>query len=85
LAATKSIADGDTGAAADAGGGVHGAVGDVFGNREGVGVGRAAGAHGDKAAGLDDAVEGGAVDDEVFDERKGLCAPGLEGERVAVL
>jgi len=34
---------------------------------------------------LDDAVEGGAVDDEVFDERKGLCAPGLEGERVAVL
>ena len=57
----------------------------VFGHRNGVGIGRAARVDGDETAGLDDAVERAAVDDQVFDERKRLGAPGLDGDRLAVL
>ena len=39
----------------------------------------------DVAAGGDDAVEGGAVDDQVLDDRESFGAPGLEVEHVAVL
>ena len=39
----------------------------------------------DVAAGLDDAVEGAAVDDEVLDHREGRGAPRLDDDRVAVL
>ena len=45
----------------------------------------AAGRDRDEAAGLDDAVEGAAVDHQVLDHREGLGAPGLEVELVAVL
>ena len=54
-------------AAADARGGVHRGVGRLLRHQDEVGVGRAAGGRGDVAAGLDDAVERAAVDDEVAD------------------
>ena len=76
---------GDAGAAADAGGGVHGAVGLLFGNEDGIAVGRAAGGGGDVTAGGDQAVEGAAVHHEIFDNRKCFGAPRLEIELVAVL
>ncbi len=41
-----------------------------FGTGEVVGLGRRAGRRGDEAAGLDDAVERAAVDDEVLDDRE---------------
>jgi hypothetical protein len=53
--------------------------------RDGVAVLGAPGAHGDEAAGLDDAVEGAAVDGEVLDDRERGGAPGLDGDLVAVL
>src|SRR5215211_3820719 len=37
------------------------------------------------AAGLDDAVQRAAVDDEILDDREGPGAPRLERQRVAVL
>ena len=77
-------AGGDAGSAADAGGGVHGAVGDLFGDGDGVAVGSAAGGDGDVAAGGDDAVEGAAVDHQVLDDGEGVGAPGLQVEFVAV-
>ncbi len=64
-------AGGDAGAAADALGGVHRELGDLA---SAIGtafaVGRAAGAHRDEAAGLDDAVEGAAIDHQVLDDRE---------------
>ena len=71
--------------AADALGGVHRAVGDVLGNRDAVGLGRAARVRGDEAARLDDAVEGRAVHHQVFQDGKARCPPRLEDECVAVL
>ena len=41
--------------------------------------------HGDEAAGLDDPVEGRAVDDQILDNREGPCAPGFDDDLVAVL
>ena len=40
---------------------------------------------GDVAAGLDDAVEGAAVDDEVLDHREARGPPRLDGDLVAVV
>ena len=78
------LADRDAGAAADAGGGVHGAVRGRLGNREGVAVGRAAGVHRNEAAGLDDAIEGAAVGHQVLDDGEGLRPPRFDGNRIAV-
>ena len=46
-------------------------VGVLLRHRDGVRVGRRAGRRGDEAAGLDDPVERGAVDDQVLDDREG--------------
>ncbi len=73
------------GSATDAGGGVHGLVGDGFWNGNGVGVGRGAAALADVAAGLNDAVEGAAVGDEVAHDRKGIGAKWLDRDGFAVL
>ncbi len=75
---------GDAGATTDTGGGIHRGVGGLFWNGNGVGIDGATGAGGDEAAGLDDAVEGTAIDDEVFDDGQGLGAPGLDGDGLAV-
>jgi hypothetical protein len=77
-------AGGDAGAAADAGGRVHGGVGLGLGDRDRVAVGAAAGAHAHEAAGRDDAVEGAAVDHEVAHDRDGARAPRLDEDLVAV-
>ena len=58
---------------------------DVLRDQDGVAVRRAAGVDRDVAAGRDDAVERAAIDDEVLDDREGLGAPRLDGDRVAVL
>ena len=65
----------DTGTASDALRGIHGEVGRAFVDRYGAGVGGRAGCGTDVASGLNDGVESGAVDDEVFDDREGFGAP----------
>ncbi len=75
---------GDAGPATDTGGGIHGGIGGLFGNGDGVGVDGASGTGGDESAGLDDAVEGGTVDDEVLNDGKGFGAPGLDGDGFTV-
>ena len=65
-------------AAADARGRVHRRVGRLLRHEDEVGVGRGAGRRGDVAAGLDDAVERGAVDAEVLDDRERGRAPRLD-------
>lgn len=75
---------GDTGTATDAGGGIHGEISVFLGNRYGVAIGGTACGRSDETAGGDDAVEGTAIDSEVFDHRKCFGTPGLEVEHVAV-
>src|SRR3546814_16346649 len=77
-------AGGDAGTAADARRGVHGRVGRLLGHGDEVGVGRRARGGGDVAAGLDDAVERGPVDDEVAQHGEGGCTPGLDVDVLAV-
>src|ERR1039458_4437554 len=78
-------AHGDAGAAADAGGRVHGALGVLPAHYHGVAVGGAAGGDGDVPAGGDNSVEGGAVHHEVLDHGECLGSPGFEVELVAIL
>ena len=73
------------GAAADAGGDVEGPVGLVLRHGYGVRVRGRAGVDRDVAAGLDDPVEGRAVDAEVLDDRERVGPPGLDDDLVAVL
>ena len=65
------LAGSDAGAAADAGGRVHGHVGDLFRDGGVVGVGRTTAVERHVAAGLLDFIEGVAVDDEVADHGEG--------------
>lgn len=74
---------GDAGSAADALGGVHSGIGDFFADEDAVGIGGGTGADGDVAAGLLDAVKGGAIDDEVLDDREGAGAEGLDPDGVS--
>ena len=75
----------DAGSAADAGGGVHGAVGGFLWNQNVVAVGSGARGGRDIAAGGDDAVECGTVDDEVAEDGEGFGAPRFEVQLVAVV
>jgi hypothetical protein len=77
-------AAGHAGTAADAGGCVHRAVGVVLRHGDRVGVRRGARRRGDVPAGLDDAVEGRAVDDEVLDQREGRRPERLDDDLLAV-
>ena len=61
-------AGGDAGATTDAGSGFHGGVGDRLGDGQGVAIGSGASAGRDEPAGLLDALEGGAINDEVPDD-----------------
>src|SRR5437870_1940235 len=70
---------------ATAPGGVERGVRGFFRDEDGVGVGGAPGRRADVAAGLDDAVERRAIDDEIPDHREGARTPWLQGERIAVL
>ena len=58
---------------------------DVLRDRDGVAVRRAAAVDRHVAAGRDDPVERAAIDDQILDDREGLGAPRLDGDRVAVL
>jgi 2-polyprenyl-6-hydroxyphenyl methylase/3-demethylubiquinone-9 3-methyltransferase len=78
------LAGRDTGAATDAFGGVHRAVGVVLGDRDGVGVRRTPGADGDVPAGLDDAVERAPIDDEVLHDGKRRRPPRLDPDLGAI-
>ncbi len=71
-------ASGNAGAATDAGSGVHGKIGVLFLNRNGITIGGAAGGNGNKTTSRDDAVERAAINGQVFDDRKGFGAPGFE-------
>ena len=73
------------GAATDAGGAVHGLVGDSLGDGYCVGIGGAAAVHRHVAAGLLNLVKGVAVDHEVAHDGEGCRAPGLDGDGVAVV
>src|SRR5258708_1899056 len=73
------------GAAADASGRVHGAVGCFLGHQDRVAVRRRARRTRDVAAGGDDPVEGAAVHYQVLDDRERPRAPGLEVHLLAVL
>ena len=55
-----------------------------FGDRQAVGVRRAAGVHRHVAAGRDDAVEGRPIDDQVLDDGEAPGAERLDRDRVAV-
>ncbi len=74
----------DARAALDAFGGVHRILLHDFRDRNRVRLRRAAGVHGDEAAGLNDSVERTAIDDEVPDDRKGTRTPWLDPDDVAI-
>ena len=73
------------GATADTGGGIHGGVGGLLGDGDGVRLHRAARAGSDETTGLDDAIQGGTIDHEVFNNGKGFGAPRLDGDGFTVL
>ena len=75
----------DARAAFDAFRGIHRIFLDDLGNRNRVGFRGAAGVDGDEAAGLNDFVEGTAIDDQILDHREGTRAPRFDPDRVAIL
>ena len=72
-------------AAADAGGAIHGFVGILLGNEDGVGILRSTGANGDITAGSLDFVKCGTIDHAVFDDGESSGAPGFHGDDVAIV
>ena len=76
---------GYAGSATDASGGIHGGVGGLLGDGDGVGVYCATGAGRDKPTGLNDAVQGGTIDYEILDYGQGFGAPRLDGDGLTVL
>ena len=79
------LAGGNAGAAADAGRGVHGLIGNFLRDGEVVGVGSAAAVEAHITAGLLDLVEGVTVDHQVADYGESGRTPGFNGDFVAVL
>jgi hypothetical protein len=75
----------DAGAAADAGRRLERVVGVLLRHRDVVRLRRRAGRRRDVAAGLDDAVEGAAVDDEILDDGEGPGTPRLDVDDVAIV
>src|ERR1700757_1559985 len=73
------------GPATDARSGVHRKIRVLLFDGDRVAVRGAAGGNGDEATSGDDAVEGGAVDSEVLDDRESFGAPRLEVDFAAVL
>jgi len=79
------FAGGDTSAAADASRCIHGLVRFGFGNGQCIGIGCPASVDGDITSCLYNAVQGRTVNDQVTDDRKGLGAPGLHINFIAVV
>jgi hypothetical protein len=80
----RLFAGGHAGAAPDAGGRIERAFGVMTWNGQCVGLGRRPGARGNEAAGLDDAIEGTAIDDEVFDDGKRPGAKRFDDDRPSI-
>ena len=74
-----------TRAAPDAGGRFHREVGVVFGNRDRICLRRGAGPRADESARLHDAIEGGAIDDQILHDRERAGAERLDRNRLAIL
>ena len=56
-----------------------------LGDGQAIGVRRAAGVHGNKTAGLDDAIERAAVGHQIAQHRECLRAPGFDGDGLAIM
>ncbi len=78
-------AGGDAGAAADASGGIHGEIGVLLLDGNGVAVRGGAGRSRDEAASGDDAVERCAVYGKVFDDGEGFGAPRFEIDHATII
>ena len=78
-------AGGGAGAATDAGRRVHGLLGHVLRDEDGVAVLGRAGVDGNVPAGGDNAVQSGTIDDQVLDDREALRTEGLDDDGVAIL
>src|SRR6478735_6794841 len=81
----RVLAGGDTGAAADARGGIHCQIGGRLWNENRVAIGRAAAVNRDISAGGNDSIERASVDDQVFYDGEGLRSPWFDRDRLAVL
>ena len=79
------LASSHTGSAADTGGGIHGLVGLVFGNGDGVGIGYTAGGGADITTSLNNLVESGAVHHKVADDGEGLGTPRFNPDLIAIM
>ena len=79
------LTSGHTGSATDTGGGIHGLVGLVFGNGDGVGIGYTASGGADVTASLNNLVESGAVHHKVADDGEGLGTPRLNPDLIAIM
>ena len=73
------------GAATDAGGRVHGLLGHVLRDQDGVAVLGRSGVDGNVPTSGDNAVQGGAINDQVLDDRETLRTEGLDDDGVAIL
>ena len=71
-----------TGSAADTCGGVHGVVRGVFAHQHRVGIGGRTGVERHVATGLNDAVESGSVNHQVFDNRERVGSERLDGDDI---
>ena len=76
---------GDTGSATDTGGSIHGLVGLVLGDGDGVGIGYTASGGADITASLNNLVESGAVHHKVADDGEGLGTPRLNPDLIAIM
>ncbi len=74
----------NAGAAADAGGRIHGFFGGGLGCRDGIGILCASGVGRNESAGLDNYVKCTAVDDQIFDDRKGLRPPRFDNHGITI-
>src|SRR5438876_5148206 len=72
-------------AAADARRSVHRVVYAFFGNQNGIRILGTTGRSADESSGLNDPVEGGAIDCQILDHWKRASTPGLDVDRIAVL
>ena len=82
---TGILAGCHAGAAANTGSRIHGHVGFVPRNRDGVGIGDTARSCADVASRLNDFVKSGAVYHEVTNDREGFSAPRFNPDIVAIL
>ena len=78
------LTGGDACATANAGGGIKGGICICLWDGDGVGVWSGSSADADVATSLDDAIEGGAVCDEVFENGEGVRAEGLDPDGLSV-